>query len=199
MNIARLDFFSEPPQLSYCRKEANKTFFGGILFFFYIAVMFGISVIYILNYILNDKYDIQYSLIKNTEINSIKMNEDKELNPNITMFIELYKFSNPFKEKLSDKFKIFNSPDEINFFPINRGEFFQTRANVTNLLLGYVCEDDNCTLDEKDIDGIGYSLELTYKGYKLDHQSGNKPLDVNADKYFTERYPFFFNYTLLNI
>ena len=83
--------------------------------------MFGISVIYILNYILNDKYDIQYSLIKNTEINSIKMNEDKELNPNITMFIELYKFSNPFKEKLSDKFKIFNSPDEINFFPINRG------------------------------------------------------------------------------
>ena len=51
MNIARLDFFSEPPQLSYCKKETNKTFFGGILFFFYMAVMILISVVYIIDFL----------------------------------------------------------------------------------------------------------------------------------------------------
>ena len=195
MNIARLDFFSKPPQLSYCRKETNKTFFGGILFFIYIAVMIAISLVYIVDYLVNNKYDVQYSLIKNTEIDSIKINEDEELNPNINMSIELFKSGYPY-EKISDKFIIL---DDNSFEIKPRGEFFQTRANKTNLVLVYICQDDNCTLDEKDKDTYGYSLNLKYKGFKLDHQSKTIPLDVNADKYFTELYPFFFNYPLLNL
>ena len=131
MNIARLDFFSEPPQLSYCKKETNKTFFGGILFFVYIAVMILISVVYIIDFFVNDKYDIKYSLIKNTEIDSSKMNEDEELNPNINMTIELYKMTYPMGEKLSDKFLII---DELKGL-INRGEIFKRRVNETQLVL----------------------------------------------------------------
>ena len=195
MNIARLDFFSEPPQLSYCKKETNKTFFGGILFFVYIAVMILISVVYIIDFFVNDKYDIKYSLIKNTEIDSSKMNEDIELNPNINMTIEIYKMSNPMGGKLSDKFVIIDEKIGL----INGGEIFKRRVNETQLVLAYECVDFNCTLDENDYDPLGYLLELKYSGYKLDHQSTKIPLDVNEDKYFTERYPFFFNNPLINI
>ena len=55
----------------------------------------------------------------------------------------------------------------------------------------YACPDENCTLDENDIDPLGYFLKMTYKGYKLDHQSETMPLDVNADRNFTVEYPFF--------
>ena len=188
MNIAGLDFFSEPPQINYCKKETNQTFFGGILFFVYIAVMIIITAIYTLDYFINDKYDIQYSLIKNTDVNALKLNQDKELNPMINMSIELFKFSDDNETRLSDKFFLYDVTQER---LVKRGEFFQTRANDTLLELVYICEDVNCTLDENDTDEVGYFLQMAYKGYKLDHQSETIPLDVNADRNFTEEYPFF--------
>ena len=147
MNIAGLDFFSEPPQINYCKKETNQTFFGGILFFIYIAVMVIISAIYTLDYFINDKYDIQYSLIKNTESNALKLNEDKELNPMINMSIEFFKMSD--ENQTSNRFLIYDSSQKRE---IKRGEFFQTRANETYLTLLYNCPDENCTLDENDYD-----------------------------------------------
>ena len=188
MNIAGLDFFSEPPQINYCKKETNQTFFGGILFFIYIAVMVIISAIYTLDYFINDKYDIQYSLIKNTESNALKLNQDKELNPMINMSIELFKLSDDNETQLSDRFFLVDANEE-KF--LKRGEFFQTRASDTILDLLYTCSDENCTLDENDIDPLGYYLKMTYKGYKLDHQSETMPLDVNAYRNFTVEYPFF--------
>ena len=192
MNIAGLDFFSEPPQINYCKKETNQTFFGGILFFIYIAVMVIISAIYTLDYFINDKYDIQYSLIKNTESNALKLNQDQELNPMINMSIEFFKMSDDNETKLSNRFLLLGNAGII-----DRGKFFKTRANETFLELVYLCPDDNCTLDENDTDPLGYYLEMTYKGYKLDHQSETIPLDVNADRTFTEEYPFFFDNTLI--
>ena len=52
----KLDFLSGPPQMSFFQKNSNQTFFGGVLFLFYIIITIGISVPYTLNYILNDKY-----------------------------------------------------------------------------------------------------------------------------------------------
>ena len=192
MNIAGLDFFSEPPQINYCKKETNQTFFGGILFFIYIAVMIIISAIYTLDYFINDKYDIQYSLIKNTESNALKLNEDKELNPMINMSIEFFKMSD--ENQISNRFLIYDSSQKRE---IKRGEFFQTRANETYLTLLYNCPDENCTLDENDYDPLGYFLKMTYRGYKLDHQSETIPLEASAERYFTEEYPFFFDNTLI--
>ena len=192
MNIARLDFFSKPPQMNYCKKEANQTFLGGILFFVYIAIMVIISAIYILDYFIKNKYQIQYSIIKNTEINALKMNEDKELNPMINMSIDFYKWTG--ETELSERFILFDWK-KLNL--IERGEFFQTKANDTFFGLLYACPDEECTLYENDTDPLGYFMKITYKGYKLDHQSETIPLDVNADRNFTEEYPFFFDNILM--
>ena len=54
-----LDFFNSPPQYSIFKKEKNKTQFGGILFMIYIIIMLIISLIYILDYAINDKYEIE--------------------------------------------------------------------------------------------------------------------------------------------
>ena len=196
MNIAGLDFFSEPPQISYCKKESNQTFFGGILFFIYIAVMVIISAIYTLDYIINDKYEIQYSLIKNTESNALKLNENEELNPMINMSIDFFKLSGDNETRLSDRFVLLQMGVDR---PLERGKFFQTKANDTLLYIAYVCQDENCTLEENDYDEFGYLLTMTYKSYKLDHQSKTIPLDVNADRNLTEEYPFFFDNTLFRV
>ena len=58
-----LDFFNSPPQYSIFQKEKNRTQFGGVLFLIYIIVMLFISLVYILDFAINEKYDIEYMTI----------------------------------------------------------------------------------------------------------------------------------------
>ena len=58
-----IDFFNLPPQYSIFQKETNKTQFGGILFLIYLIIMFLISLAYILDYAVNDKFEIEYSIV----------------------------------------------------------------------------------------------------------------------------------------
>ena len=73
-----------PQEFLFFKKDSNKTNFGGILFLIYIAIMILISLEYILEYALNEKYSIEnfavfnFSRDGNEEIN---LNEDIELNP----------------------------------------------------------------------------------------------------------------------
>ena len=198
MKITGLDFFSEPPQINYCKKETNQTFFGGVLFFIYIGFMIVITVIYTCDYFMNELYEIQYSLIKETDVDGAKLNKDEELNPYVNFKIELHKLAG--EEKLSDRFMIFDfNMENNNTQQIERGTFIKRKANNLNFILVYNCTDEECALDGNDIDMLGYYLKMTYKGYKLDHQSPSIPLDINADKYFIEEYPFFFNSTFLRL
>ena len=54
-----LDFLSSSPTFSIFQKKTNKTKFGGILFLIYLIIMLFICLIYILDFILNEKFDIQ--------------------------------------------------------------------------------------------------------------------------------------------
>ena len=54
-----LDFLSSPPSFSIFQKKTNKIKFGGILFLFYLIIMLFICLVYILDFILNEKFDIQ--------------------------------------------------------------------------------------------------------------------------------------------
>ena len=65
MLFSKLDFLSSPPQFYFLNKRTNKTIFGGILFIIYILIIMNIFISYILDFSLNDKYDIRYSLYKN--------------------------------------------------------------------------------------------------------------------------------------
>ena len=58
-----IDFFNMPPQYSIFQKETNKTQFGGVLFLIYLIVMFFISLAYLLDYAVNEKFEIEFSIV----------------------------------------------------------------------------------------------------------------------------------------
>ena len=62
-----LDFLSGPPNIFIFQKQSNKTTFGGFLFLIYIIIMVGITFIYIMDYIYNEKYTIEYSSYINAD------------------------------------------------------------------------------------------------------------------------------------
>ena len=52
-----------PPQYSIFQKEKNKTQYGGVLFLIYLIIMFFISLAYILDYAVNEKFEIEYYMV----------------------------------------------------------------------------------------------------------------------------------------
>ncbi len=78
-----LDSLSESPKLFIFKQSTNKTNFGGVLFFLYILVMVIISLFYIINYAINDKYMYESSTFsyEMTEPENTKLNQNNKYNP----------------------------------------------------------------------------------------------------------------------
>ena len=53
---------------------------------------------------------------------------------------------------------------------------------------------ETCSLDKKDQTDLTYILNISYSGYKIDHQSDEIPLEKNSDKYPFYK-EFFFSYS----
>ena len=87
-----LDFISQSPHLFIFNREANKTNFGGILFIIYIVICLGIFLYYLLNYINNNKYEIQYTLNYNQTLYDDKdaIAQNDSLNPILDIHILLH-------------------------------------------------------------------------------------------------------------
>ena len=86
----KFDFLSEPPQMLFFQNESNKTSFGGLLFIIYITFVSTLSIIHILDFCLNDKYEIHYTLIKNDEsVEEMPVND--EMDPLLNFSIDLFK------------------------------------------------------------------------------------------------------------
>ena len=62
--MRRLDFISASPQINIFKEGANKTNLGGTLYFIYIIVLIILAIIYLFDYVSNDKYEFNYSLVK---------------------------------------------------------------------------------------------------------------------------------------
>ena len=91
-----IDFFNLPPQYSIFQKETNKTQFGGVLFLIYLIVMLFISLAYILDYAVNEKYEIEYSIVNSffskksyEEIQIGKFDPDVNPEINFIFYVEL--------------------------------------------------------------------------------------------------------------
>ena len=87
-----IDFFNSNPQYSIFQKETNKTNFGGILFILYIITMFIISLAYIVDYAINDKYEIE-SYIIDTYFEEARERDDNppeiiKNNPDINPYVD---------------------------------------------------------------------------------------------------------------
>ena len=90
--MRNFDFLSETPRIFIFSKKTNKTNFGGFLFLIYIIIMIFISLLYILDYAFNDKYNVECLTIYNYTIAQYyidEMNADEELNPYLDVAIGL--------------------------------------------------------------------------------------------------------------
>ena len=195
MFIRNLDFLSSPPQMYILQQKTNKTLFGGILFIIYIIIMLIISFFYILNFALNDKYNIKYSLYKGFESKKEEYNKNEDLNPLLNFSIDLKKmqFGNKRGGKITEANIFFAITDEkFNFYDKN-SIISRTTSNFTVFLV-YICFTDcNLEYDKSNYKDLVYYLNISYSGYKINHQNKNLPLERNNDKY-TFYKEFFFNF-----
>ena len=179
MFLSSFDFLSSPPHMYFLQKRTNKTIFGGFLFIIYFLIMLTVTTFYILDFYLNDRYDIRYSLYKNYTNNDEESNKNKELNPHLNFSLEMKKISTNLKvSNLSENFMIIDS----NLTFIERNSIINRTPSEMSMFLVYACFSE-CSLDEKEKTDLTYVLNISYPGYKIDHQNEKVPLEKNSDKY----------------
>ena len=171
MFLRRIDLLSEGPQISIFNEGSNKTIFGGALSLIYLLFFLLISVAYLIDYISNDKYDVQFGIdqkiIDKDLIDEISNNPDYNPTLNFTFSFELND-----EKPLSDRFTLWDD-DKMDF--INRKETVSKKLDDLKVAVLYKCENKSCLINEDDKVQFGYNLYLVYQGYELDHQ-GNNPL-----------------------
>ena len=140
-----LDFISQSPHLFIFNREANKTNFGGILFIIYIVICLGIFLYYLLNYIKNNKYEIQYTLNYNKTLSrdAEAIFKNDSLNP--LLRIDIYLHNGRRHLYSNDTFIIV---DLYNMTNLNTsGEYhIKKKANSINVGIFYKCQGFDCTL-----------------------------------------------------
>ena len=179
MLIRKFDFLSSPPQMYFLQKKANKKLFGGILFIIYFIIMLIVTIFYILDFYLNDRYDIKYTFYKNFTNYEGDYNKNAELNQNLNFTISLTKYTENFSEiDIDDDLYII----EEDFSIIETNKTFSRNPLNLTLILAYVCIID-CDLPKNESEGLFYLLNNSYSGYKIEHHNKNIPLEKNSDKY----------------
>ena len=172
MFIKNFDFLNSPIQLFFFEKKTNKTLLGGILFIIYILSMLTIVIFYVINYCLNDKYEVRYSRYKYYSRSDI-YNQNNEKDNFFNFSYNFYKFTTEYEqEELDHNFFLMNSE----FEPMNRNEFNISKIEETAFYITYLCIG-NCSFDSDE--DIVYYMDINYTGYKIDHQNEKTPLDTH--------------------
>jgi len=179
MFIKRVDILSEGPKISIFNQMYNKTLFGGTLSLIFIIIFLLISLAYLADYIMNDKYHIEYM------INQEGLPYMEQYDPTLDFQINLLNTDNL---SLSDRFCIYDLRRD-RFLDLN--EKFSSKVSDIRLGIFYICENESCLLNEDDESYLGYTALIRYQGYTFDHQ-GNIPLYKSDDiEYNSNNFVFF--------
>ena len=182
-----LDFLSEPPNLFIFKKKTNKTFVGGILFLIYILVMILISLVYILDYAFNEKYNYEALTFYNHIDNSTEkenMDKDDELNPYLNFSINLNYDNIGFFDN-SNKENITPIEMEKTYDDVRKKYIYNFRKKVSdiNILIYFLCgEDKNCELIKDAKTNNCGSVSINYPYHYIDHK---KDPPVNESTFWT--------------
>ena len=188
--MQNFDFLSSSPKFFIFKKETNKTSFGGILFLIYIIIMIFISLAYILDYAINDKYSIESFSTYNYTLNGSEtelINKDIKLNPYLEMNIS-------FEPYFDDKVAVYktirgNKTFLEKKYTIITGSLFayyelKEKVNDTEFSIAYICGTDaNCSLFYYFIDSFA-DIYLGYFNFynpgKINH-SEDPPIQKDED------------------
>ena len=117
-----------------------------------------------------------------------------DYNPVLNVSFNLYKVNETNPGNLSDKFVVVDAYD---FSPLERKTVYQKNISSLGFIIVYLCNDEECSLNDQDYNVLDYMFELKYSGFQLDHQ-GDIPLIKDDDTFFVDFYCFSFTNTVLN-
>ena len=181
-----LDFLNESPNFFIFQKKANQTNFGGVLFLIYILIMILISLAYILDYELNDKYTYESFTFYNYTADNNELNKDENLNPFFNLTISLdYHGDFAVYDISNNKFL---ESDDIDFFSYSSNYYIRRQASDIKFFIYYKCGDDeNCSafknfIEYRSIIGQTSSayVKYDYPGCKINHLE-DPPMKVGGD------------------
>jgi len=222
--MRRLDFISGSPQLNIFKEGANKTNLGGTLYLIYILVLILLAIVYLFDYFSNEKYDFNYNIVKtdfkdkklekDKEMNSM-LNTNLEFSfmlsiddPNPERGIYNNNFIIIDSGKLYDKLMSGVQRDDDGWFVLNSDENENTddcilkqedphTLNTGDLHLAvlYRCNGLDCSIREEDkVKESSYYFFVGYKGFNLEHQNPEKPIQpLPKDDYWLENIQFLNN------
>lgn len=194
--MRKLDFLSQPPQIYIFQQNSNKTTFGGVIFILFIFVMIFISLLYIFDYILNEKFEIEYSRYYSpiTEERRELLDSDPELNPQMNFFFDGSRY---IKNNYSSNFAFYDKISNKYYENVNSVNITQNVSSFQLEIL-YKCvniDDNECSLRDKD---KNISLYKTYFGFDFYHPSfildHNKPDPFERGHNISTNYLFDSNY-----
>ena len=194
--MKKLDLLSQPPKTFIFERLTNRTIFGGFLSIIYLIIMIFISIYYIYNYIIGDKYEYFYSYRLLPEEQKKKVFAGFDTNPPIYIKLDAI---NELDWNISSNLKFIfqgnNSEEKIIYRNI------WTEIHIPDYViidLYYSTNDiDNFSIEDiKDIEfGENFEVNLTYKTFYLDHQNPKSPFKkINIYKYL--RFNFENNFIL---
>ena len=190
--MRKIDFLSEYPRTYIFEKDINKTNFGGVLFLIYAIIMVIISLSYILDFALNDKFEVEYLSVQNQTLSEHieELDKDPGFNPKLE-----FRFVIPFKSWNSD-FKILlykngqpHFEDFNHLYPYEDGlkAFFPLNSTVSYFqafLVFYCGNDSNCIINEEKEqiqEDTRFDFEFCTLIPKISHQNSKKPI-LEEDK-----------------
>jgi hypothetical protein len=185
-----LDFISQSPPNYIFQKESNKTTLGGTLFLIYAFICIGIFLFYLLDYLNNDKYYIQYTFNYNfidDEEFKKKLN-DKEYNPYIEYLIFLRDendeiLSNNFILALRKERKHTNGP----------GLRFKQFVSEIEVDILYKCKSFNDYSLRTEDKRLNYFIDFGYSYKYIFHQNNTfPPVQELKDTFEMKRFEFSF-------
>ena len=181
--MRKIDFISKSPQLFIFQNEANQNNLGGVLFLIYLVILLLLTIVYLFDYLNNDKYQFNYNLITETYDNDSIENIISKKNDKLSVNLEV-KFSLSKERQYTD----FNSKNFLIFDLNNQKILNPNEAYIINtsnfsLYVFYICNGTDCAIREEDkIKERSYYLNMYYKGFTLNHQDPKEPIKRN-DKY----------------
>ena len=209
--MRNLDFLSEYPRTYIFEKDINKTNFGGVLFLIYAIIMLIISFSYILDFALNEKFEIEYLSINNQTISTDleALDKDPDLNPTLE-----FKFLIP-KESMYRDFRIIlikdGQPHVKEFLylyefegHIKVGLPLNSTVSKFGAYLAFYCgNDSNCTINEEKEqiqENTSFEFEVWIGVPTISHQNSKKPnLDDDKVCYSTKLISDFKTFKGINI
>ena len=165
--MKKFDVLSQPPRTYIFERFSNKTIFGGVLSIIYLLIIIFISIYYIYNYIIGDKYEYYYSYRELPEEQKKKVFAGFDPNPPIHIKLDAI---NELDWNISSNLKFIYYTKDSEKKIIYRNDWTEiTIPDYAIIDLYYSIDDIN---DIKEIEfGENFEVNLTYKTFYLDHQN----------------------------